>query len=598
RAGQELAASRGDLIETMASETGKTIAEGDPEVSEATDFAHYYAEQALLLEQVDGATFTPFALTVVTPPWNFPVAIPAGSVLAALAAGSAVIIKPASLSKRSGAVMVEALWRAGVPKDVLTLVQLGDHKLGQQLVSHPLVDQVILTGGYETAEMFRSWRPDLRLHAETSGKNTIIVTPSADFDLAAADVVKSAFGHAGQKCSAASIVILVGSVAHSQRFLGQLVDSTTSLRVGYPQDAITQMGPIIEPANGKLLRALTTLSDGEKWLVEPKKLDDKGQLWSPGIRSNVQPGSEFHLTEYFGPVLGIMHAKTLAEAIDFQRAIDYGLTSGLHSLDPAELAQWLDGVEAGNLYVNRGITGAIVQRQPFGGWKRSSVGAGTKAGGPNYLFGLGQWTPDDAAAAPEERRLDPSVGSLLSAAKPDLNEEQWNFVHTSALRDAEIWAIEFGIVRDPSGVGVERNLFRYLPMPVTVRHSPGAPFAELVRVLAAAKLAGSRVHLSSAAPLPAGLSSELQSVDVTVETEAEWLARAGRGELATSRIRLIGGDRTAFAEATSGNVDLAVYASPVTTAGRVELLPFLHEQAISITAHRFGNPDELSAGVI
>ncbi|MEO7121595.1 MAG: bifunctional proline dehydrogenase/L-glutamate gamma-semialdehyde dehydrogenase, partial [Lacisediminihabitans sp.] len=350
RAGQELATSRGDLIEVMASEAGKTIAEGDPEVSEATDFAHYYAEQALLLEQVDGATFTPFALTVVTPPWNFPVAIPAGSVLAALAAGSAVIIKPASLSQRSGAVMVEALWRAGVPKDVLTLVQLGDRDLGKQLVSHPLVDQVILTGGYETAEMFRSWRPDLRLHAETSGKNTIIVTPSADFDLAAADVMKSAFGHAGQKCSAASLVILVGSVAESQRFLGQLVDSATSLKVGYPQEAITQMGPIIEPANGKLLRALTTLNDGEKWLVEPRKLDDSGQLWSPGIRTNVQPGSEFHLTEYFGPVLGVMHAKTLAEAIDFQRAIDYGITSGLHSLDPAELAQWLEGVEAGNLY--------------------------------------------------------------------------------------------------------------------------------------------------------------------------------------------------------------------------------------------------------
>ncbi|HXD61162.1 MAG TPA: bifunctional proline dehydrogenase/L-glutamate gamma-semialdehyde dehydrogenase, partial [Lacisediminihabitans sp.] len=269
RAGQELAASRGDLIEVMASETGKTIAEGDPEVSEATDFAHYYAEQALLLDRVDGATFVPFNLTVVTPPWNFPVAIPAGSVLAALAAGSAVIIKPAALSQRSGAVMVEALWRAGVPQDVLSLVQLSERDFGQRLVSHPLVDQVILTGAYETAELFRSWRPDLRLHAETSGKNTIIVTPSADFDLAAADVVKSAFGHAGQKCSAASIVILVGSVARSARFLGQLVDATSSLRVGYPQNAISQMGPIIEPANGKLLRALTTLDGGEQWLVQP-----------------------------------------------------------------------------------------------------------------------------------------------------------------------------------------------------------------------------------------------------------------------------------------------------------------------------------------
>ena len=181
---------------------------------------------------------------------------------------------------------------------------------------------------------------------------------------------------------------------------------------------------------------------------------------------------------------------------------------------------------------------------------------------------------------------------------PDLDAEQWAFVHASALRDAAAWASEFGIVRDPSGVGVERNLFRYLPMPVTVRHSLGSPFVELVRVLAAARLAGSEVQLSSAVPLPAGLAAELHAVSVTIETEADWLARAGRGELATSRIRLIGGDRTAFAEAAGGNPDLAVYASPVTTAGRVELLPFLHEQAISITAHRFGNPDGLSVGVI
>ncbi len=606
RAGAELAASRADLIEVMASEAGKTIAEGDPEVSEAIDFAHYYAEQARTLEHIDGAKFTPFALTVVTPPWNFPVAIPAGSVLAALAAGSAVIIKPAGLAKRSGAVMVEALWRAGVPREVLTLVQLGGRDqekgrdLGKQLVSHPLVDQVILTGGYETAEMFRSWRPDLRLHAETSGKNTIIVTPSADFDLAAADVVKSAFGHAGQKCSAASLVILVGSAANSERFLGQLVDSTSSLRVGYPDSPTSQMGPIIEPAKGKLLRALTTLSDGEKWLVEPKQLDDTGKLWSPGIRTGVRPGSEFHLTEYFGPVLGVMQAKDLAEAIEFQRAIDYGLTSGLHSLDSDELAEWLDGVEAGNLYVNRGITGAIVQRQPFGGWKRSAVGAGSKAGGPNYLFGLGQWTAVESATEPAEHRLEPKVGELLSAAKPDLDEKQWAFVRRSALRDAAAWDSEFGIVRDPSEVGVERNLFRYLPMSVTIRHSIGAPFAELVRVLAAATLAGSTVSVSSAVPVPAGLGSVLAAsgVDVTVESEADWLGRAAGGKLATSRIRLIGGDRTAFCEGTNGNPDFAVYASPVTTAGRVELLPFLHEQAISITAHRFGNPDELSVGVI
>ncbi|HBH57837.1 MAG TPA: 1-pyrroline-5-carboxylate dehydrogenase, partial [Arthrobacter bacterium] len=388
RAGDVLEARRADLLEVMASETGKTIDQGDPEVSEAIDFAHYYAESARKLEKVDGATFVPAKLTVVTPPWNFPVAIPAGSTLAALAAGSAVVIKPAKQARRSGAVMIEALWEAGVPKDVLTMVQLGERELGQQLISHPAVDRVILTGGYETAELFRSFRKDLPLLAETSGKNAIIVTPSADLDLAAKDLAYSAFGHAGQKCSAASLVILVGSVATSKRFHNQLIDAVTSLKVGYPQDPTSQMGPIIEPANGKLLNALTTLGDGETWAVEPRKLDGTGQLWSPGVRYGVRRGSYFHLTEFFGPVLGVMTADTLEEAIAIQNQIEYGLTAGLHSLDPEELGTWLDSIQAGNLYVNRGITGAIVQRQPFGGWKKSAVGAGTKAGGPNYLAGL------------------------------------------------------------------------------------------------------------------------------------------------------------------------------------------------------------------
>ncbi|MCU1535532.1 MAG: aldehyde dehydrogenase family protein, partial [Glaciihabitans sp.] len=207
-----LSVFRGRLIEVMASETGKTIAEGDVEVSEAVDFARYYAERALDVDTVVGAIWVPPKLIVVTPPWNFPVAIPAGSILAALAAGAGVIIKPAHQARRTAAVLVEALWEAGVPREVLRLVDVHEGELGQQLVAHASVDRVILTGAWETAKLFRSWRPELPLLAETSGKNAIIVTPSADLDLAVADVIKSAFGHAGQKCSAASLVILVGSV--------------------------------------------------------------------------------------------------------------------------------------------------------------------------------------------------------------------------------------------------------------------------------------------------------------------------------------------------------------------------------------------------
>jgi RHH-type proline utilization regulon transcriptional repressor/proline dehydrogenase/delta 1-pyrroline-5-carboxylate dehydrogenase len=602
RAGDVLESRRADLLEVMASETGKTIDQGDPEVSEAVDFAHYYAESARRLDDVDGATFVPAKLTVVTPPWNFPVAIPAGSTLAALAAGSAVVIKPAKQARRSGAVMIEALWEAGVPRDVLTMVQLGERELGQQLISHPAVDRVILTGGYETAELFRSFRQDLPLLAETSGKNAIIVTPSADLDLAAKDVAYSAFGHAGQKCSAASLVILVGSVAKSKRFHNQLIDAVTSLKVGYPEDPASQMGPIIEPANGKLLNALTTLGEGESWAVEPKKLDDTGRLWSPGVRYGVRRGSYFHLTEFFGPVLGVMTADTLEEAIAIQNQIDYGLTSGLHSLNTDEVGIWLDTIQAGNLYVNRGITGAIVQRQPFGGWKKSAVGAGTKAGGPNYLVGLGEWTSKASASGATTAHA--GVRRIEHAAKSFLDAEELQMLQRALGSDATAWAEEFGTARDVSGLSAERNIFRYRALPVTVRLSEGEPLGHLVRTVAAGAQAGSAVTVSSAVEIPGSLRTVLHGlgVDVTVENDAEWLATARglaeAGRLSGGRIRLLGGDAKALAEATGGRPDLAIYFHPVTEAGRVELLPFLHEQAISITAHRFGTPNHISDGLI
>ncbi|WP_461169535.1 bifunctional proline dehydrogenase/L-glutamate gamma-semialdehyde dehydrogenase [Arthrobacter sp. Z1-15] len=601
RAGVVLEERRADLMEVMAAETGKTLDQSDPEVSEAIDFAHYYAERGKDLEKVDGARFVPATLTVVTPPWNFPVAIPAGSTLAALAAGSAVIIKPARQSARSGAVMVEALWEAGVPRDVLQMVQLGEKELGRQLVAHPSVDRVILTGGYETAELFRSFRSDLPLLAETSGKNAIIVTPSADFDLAARDVVASAFGHAGQKCSAASLVILVGSVAKSPRFRNQLVDAVQSLKVGYPVDAVTQMGPVIEPAAGKLLRGLTVLGEGESWLIEPKQLDDSGRLWSPGVRTGVRRGSEFHLTEYFGPILGVMTAETLEEAVALQNQIEYGLTAGLHSLDPAEMDVWLENISAGNLYINRGITGAIVQRQPFGGWKKSAVGAGTKAGGPNYLMGLGEWEPAVAAGAGAPVRHQ-GAAKILAAAGSGSFDADTDFLHRALSSDAAAWAEEFGTAKDVSALSAERNVFRYRPLPVTIRLAENQPLTPLLRVAAAGLLAGSALRVSTGVELPLALRALLteHGISVTEEDDAAWLAAASSYDPAVHgpRIRLIGGGASALADALGGRPDVAVYANPVTEAGRVELLPFLHEQAVSITAHRFGTPNHLSDTLI
>ncbi len=590
----EVERRRADLLEVAGSECGKTLDQGDPEVSEAVDFLNYYAELAERLDTVDGARPVPVRVSLVVPPWNFPVAIPAGGIAAALAAGSAVVVKPAPQAARCGSVLVDALWAAGVPQDVLHLVHVPENEVGRALVAAPTVDRLILTGAFETAALFREFRPDLPLLAETSGKNSIIITPDADLDLAVKDLVASAFGHAGQKCSAASLGILVGSVASSRRFRDQLVDAVTSLKVGLPGDPESQVGPVIEPATGKLLDALTRLAPGESWLVEPRRLDDEGRLWSPGVKTGVRRGSAFHLTEYFGPVLGLIAADSLEEALAIQNGTEFGLTAGLHSLNREEVELWIDGVEAGNAYVNRSTTGAIVQRQPFGGWKKSAVGAGTKAGGPSYLIGLTDWVSTSAVRTAE---VSGPAARLLDGAAA-LGLDPGGFLARSFGSDAVAWRDELGVPRDVSGLHAEKNVLRHLPVPVTVRLESDA-VTSLLRIVGAGLCAGSAVTVSSALPLPAGVRRLLAEVGVRVADEdaAAWAARL-RGDAAPHRVRLIGGSRASFAEASGGRVDVALYAQPVLEAGRIELLTFLREQAVSVTAHRFGSPTPLAEGLL
>ncbi|WP_251150387.1 bifunctional proline dehydrogenase/L-glutamate gamma-semialdehyde dehydrogenase [Cellulosimicrobium sp. Marseille-Q4280] len=613
---RRLEAARTDLVAAMVHEPGKTVAEADPEVSEAVDFAAYYADRAVELDPASGAypgaRFTPDGVTLVTPPWNFPVAIPVGGVLAALAAGSAVIAKPAPPTPRCLEVAVDAIHAGlrdavaadpapfaaaglvdgpgagpGAPTtdDVVQYVRVPDDELGTHLVTHDGVARVVLTGSIETAQLFARWKPERPVLAETSGKNALVVTPSADLDLAVADLVRSAFGHAGQKCSAASLAILVGSAGDpatetGRRVRRQLVDAVRSLVVGPPTDLSTTMGPLTEAASGKLLRALTTLEEGESWLVEPRFLDagedGTGRLWTPGLKEGVRPGSAFHLTEYFGPVLGIMTAATLDEAIALQNAVPFGLTGGIHSLDDDEVVRWLDAVEVGNAYVNRHITGAIVQRQSFGGWKQSAVGPGAKAGGPNYVAQLGRW--DDGVASDLTQPQDAPDGGLPPAR--DVSPEGW--LAWASTDDARWWAREFSTAHDPSGLQAESNVFRYRPVELlTVRAGSDAPAVEVERVLHAARTAGVPVVV---VPAP-GAPGASRAVEVTDE---DFAARVADGRM-HGRVRVVG-TAPGLHDAAAGRVgDVTVLDHPVVASGRRELLTVLHEQAVSRTTHRYGH---------
>ena len=587
--GVALERNRSKLIEVSMSEAGKTFDQADTEISEAVDFAHYYAERCKELSELDGAKPKPHKLTVVTPPWNFPIAIPAGSALAALAAGSAVIFKPAGLAARCGAVLAEII-ESIIQKPVFNHIQISESGLGRNLISHPRVDQVILTGGFETAQLFRSFRPDLRLTAETSGKNAIIVTPSADLDLAAKDVAYSAFGHAGQKCSAASIVILVGSVAKSKRFRRQLVDAVSSLTVDYPSNPAAQIGPVIAVPEAKLLSGLTELEKGESWLLQPRQLDDSGKLWTPGIRERVRPGSKSHLTEYFGPMLSIMTAKNLSEAIEIQNAVDYGLTAGIHSLDAKEVSTWINKVQAGNLYINRGITGAIVQRQPFGGWKRSAIGPTAKAGGPNYLLTL---TEFESATSKSEFEITNKrvLQALALAASSDLSDQELASLLAGARSDGENLEQVYTKVSDPSNLSVEKNLFRYLSAGTSLRINQNSRDYEQWRAVLTLLTLGRGIL--SAFEVPKRLAQILRKsgIQVVIEDQQTWLSKVRPGE----RWRVIG---SVDYQGVLSDCEVTIYSHTPTESGRYELLPYFKEQAISITAHRFGNPSRMVAQLV
>ena len=539
RVAEVMASHRAETLGAMATTTGKTLREGDPEISEAIDFTTYAAHLTLEHERLASQlTWQPHEIVLVAGPWNFPYAIPASGLVHALAAGSAAILKPAPEARAVGALLVSQLHEAGVDPDLVQLVATPDDEVGRHLVTHSGVSEVVLTGSLATADLFLGWRPDLRLRAETSGKNSLVITAAADIDLAIKDLVKSAFGHAGQKCSAASLAIVEASVYDDPSFRRRLADTVRSLRVGWAGDVATMVGPVINPPSGPLARALTTLSPGESWLVEPQQLDDAGRLWSPGVIWGVQPGSWFHLTECFGPVLGVMRARDLDEAIAIQNTPEYGLTGGLHSLDPQEIDTWLDRVQVGNAYVNRHITGAIVQRQPFGGWKRSSIGGGAKPGGPSHLHSYGAWT----------------TGAL------DVDRARADF--------ARAWSTHFGVDTDATGLRCESNVLRHHRLDgVIVRGQTSGPAYDVLAL--AAQTTGTPVIWS----------------DPLDETDEELATRLSG--LGAERLRLLT-DASPTLLAAAHEAGLAVDRQPVTDAGDVELPRWLKEQSISVTRHRHG----------
>ncbi|EGK01188.1 proline dehydrogenase family protein [Dysgonomonas gadei] len=576
-----LSAKRGDLIGCMSAITGKTFMEGDVEVSEAIDFCRFYPITMKHFDELKTVENTPKGIILVIPPWNFPLAIPVGGVAAALAGGNTVILKPATVALPVAWEFAKCFWDAGVPKETLQVVCSADRSSLNYLTAHPSIKHVILTGGTDTAFRLLENSPKTPLSAETGGKNAIILTGNGDQDHAILNVVSSAFSNAGQKCSACSLLLLDKKTYNDENFKSKLRDAVTSMRTGSVWDTMNMVGPMITNDNDKLLHAIENLEEGESWLVAPEFLDEKKYMLKPTVKWGVKPTSFTFRNELFAPLLSVVCIDDLEQGIEFANSSEYGLTAGLQSLDEEEQLLWKNSIEAGNLYINRGITGAIVNRQPFGGMKRSAFGGGIKAGGPNYVSCFVEFAENEVPVT--------SVKSQLSdLVDTDKDKNRLNYAAESY---KNAWGTEFSLERDVNHIYGEENIFRYLPLKsIGVRVQEDDDLCDILLILLAATIAKTPVTVSIS-----GSDSKLQAIEkaaltllgivIKMQDEDRFVEEIENYE----RIRICSPAASDDIYLKAAKLGKHIANNKPLMEGRLEMLHYLKEQSIAYEYHRYGS---------
>ena len=401
RAADILERRRYELSALEVFEVGKPWNEADADLREAIDFCRFYAHQMRqlgrpkLTQRVPGEDsyyhYWPRGVAFVIAPWNFPIAILCGMASAAVVTGNAVIMKPSEQCIVCGGMLMQVFEEAGVPPGVLNLLTGHGSVVGAHLVDHKDVDLIAFTGSrevglkiWESAGVTRPGQRELkRVICEMGGKNAMIVDADADVDETIMYSIYSAFGYQGQKCSALSRLILLDE--NYDRVMERLIPAAASLRVGNPEQPGIMVGPVIDEAAYR--RILDYIETGKKEATlayQAKEIPPHGYFIPPTIFTNVKPDMRIAREEIFGPVLSVLKARDLDEALDMANGTDYALTGGFFSRSPDNIERVKARLEAGNVYINRSCTGAIVERHPFGGFKMS--GSGTKAGGEDYLL--------------------------------------------------------------------------------------------------------------------------------------------------------------------------------------------------------------------
>jgi RHH-type proline utilization regulon transcriptional repressor/proline dehydrogenase/delta 1-pyrroline-5-carboxylate dehydrogenase len=426
RAAEQMRAQRLALGALIVREGRKVWAEALADVDEAVDYLRFYARSAAYWHSVLRDRLRPLGVAAIIAPWNFPLAIPCGMTAAALVAGNVVLLKPAEQTPAIGAALATLLHAAGVPSEALVFVP-GDGQVGAALVANAQVDLIAFTGSWEVGAkiFYTSARvPTRRLRrvvAETGAKNPIVVTASADLDTALEGILRSAFGHAGQKCSACSRVLVDARLA--QPLAERLGQAAEELRVGEAEDPATQVNPVITTADAERLRTVAARAAAEVQAMGGRVVVDATRdMAPPGIAgpaifllgAGVDPARVPSANEeLFGPILHIIPYTTPEEAARLANGVPFALTAGIFAQSAEDVNFFAQRLDAGNLYINRPITAARVGVEPFGGFKRS--GTGPKAGGDEYLLAFVDIAADEPATVPEvvERILRTSPRALV-----------------------------------------------------------------------------------------------------------------------------------------------------------------------------------------
>lgn len=596
RVAQQIRIARADILGVVAAELGKVFSETDVEVSEAMDFLNFYPYSVAKLSGLTGIEATGKGVGLVVSPWNFPIAIPTGGLAATLAAGNTVILKPAEASILSTYRLCQCFWAAGIGKNTLQFVPARGSEVGKHMIPSRDIDFTIFTGGEETAYRIIKSRPDIQICAETGGKDATIVTAMSDRDQALGNVMASAFHNSGQKCSATSLMILEKELYDDASYKQQIKEATESLQTGSVWEFGNKISTLSGKPTGNLETSLSYLDEGEEWLVKPEFADQGNPyMLKPSVRWGTKQGDFCHMNELFGPVLSVMRAEDLDHAIEIVNATGYGLTSGLESLDKREQERWKEQIIAGNLYINRGTTGAIVLRQPFGGMAKSAIGSGKKVGSFNYVsqFMHISYHETNLYESCSTNYIDQMRVMLM---RDTVFHEECEQALRHICHFAHWHEVEFLKEHDYTHIRGESNVIRYLPVnSVLLRLEEGDRLDEVLTTMMAIKMVGANLHISLPEHSKQAEFLWLESKKESLLGQKDAMSRDSEAMLIEripnyQRVRFLQPEHVTptIYEAIA---DQAIYIArePFVAHGRIELMHYFIEQSISHSYHRYGN---------